>query len=239
MTEINKMMLSNKALKIISLLYLMLIVNFGLKAQDRNVSFMLESISEKEFRKAYQKNFNAIFITSMHDSIKIEHAYNAIEKTYNTQEKELAERELTSTRGLTDFIGYYPTLKTYLFFIQDYHYEKACFVSSISNKVLSHNRFRGSYGVMSKDGFWIGLERGDCDNYFQMEICKVTSEYVSSIIKFDYQYFDIYEDSKDNMPLMFWAKKNTIYFSTIRHDTKDVSSKPIIGYYSMEFEYDD
>ncbi|MDD3667503.1 MAG: hypothetical protein PHY75_01975 [Bacteroidales bacterium] len=226
-------------MKQLLIILLLFTLSIHLNAQDKNNVLKIEKISERQFKSAFNKNYNAIFITTIHDSLKIESAYDEIAKTYNDEEKELAERELIKTRELTDFIGYYPTLKTYLFFIQDYHYEKACFVSSISNKVLSHNRFRGSYGVMSKDGFWIGLERWDCDNYFQMEICKVTSEYVSSIIKFDYQYFDIYEDLNNNMPLMFWAKKNTIYISTIRHDTKDISSKPILGYYSIEFEYDD
>lgn len=223
----------------LSIILLLFTLSIHLNAQDKNNVLKIEKISERQFKSAFNKNYNAPFITTIHDSIEIESAYDEIAKTYNDDEKELAERELITIRELTDFIAYYPTLKTYLFFIKDYHYEKACFVSSISNKVLSQKRFRGSYGVMSKDGFWIGLERGDCDNYFQMEICKVTSEYVSSVMKFDYEYFDIYEDSKDNMHLIFWAKKNTIYISTIRHDEQEISAKQIKNYYSIEFKYNE
>ena len=218
-------------MKQLSLLILTIILSLGLKAQDKNCFFKLEAISEKEYESAFQNNYNASFVAKINDSTKIEKAFNAIAKTYNEDEKELSEGELTTPRELTEFKAYYPTLKTYLFYIQDYHYEKACFVSSLTNKVLSPYRFRGSYGVMSKDGIWVGLERGDCDNYFQMQICKVTNENAISIIKFDYLYLDIYYEEK---PSMFWAKKNTIYISTIGYDKQE---KPVQNYYSIEFEY--
>lgn len=218
-------------MKNLLLLIFAIIVSLGLQSQESNVSFKLESISEKEYKKAFQNNYNAPFVQKINDVTKLEQAYNAIAKTYTNEEKELAENELTTPKKLTEFKGYYPDIKTYLFYIQDYHYEKACFVSSLTNQVISPYRFRGSFGVMSKDGIWVGLERNDCDNYLQIEICKITNEYAISIIKFDYLYLDI---SEEETPQMFWAKKNTIYISTIGYNKQE---KPIKNYYSIAFEY--
>jgi hypothetical protein len=55
----------------------------------------------------------------------------------------------------------------------DYHGEKASFIFANTGKMASYRRFRGSFGVMSKDGLWVGLARGDCDNYLQLEVCKL------------------------------------------------------------------
>jgi len=72
----------------------------------------------------------------------------------------------------------------YLFYIDDYHYEKACFVFASTNVLASgYQRFRGSYGVMSKDGLWVGLERQDCDSFLQIEISKSSKAGVWSLFQ--------------------------------------------------------
>jgi hypothetical protein len=223
-------------MKRLSFLILTLIFSLGLQSQQKNVSFRLKPITEKEYKKAYNNNYNAPFQTKISDNAKLELAFNSIAETYTEEEKELADRELTTPEKLTEFKAYYPKLQTYLFFIQNYHYENACFVSTLTNNLLSINRFRGSFGVMSKDGFWVGLERGDCDNYLQIELCEITNKYAISIINFDVKFLDINEDN-DKIPSIFWAKKNTIYLSTIRYHNEEISSKPIYEYYSIEFEY--
>jgi len=202
------------------------------KAQENNSFFTFNPISESEFRTALKNNYNAPFVTEIADSTKLEKAFDAIAEIYNEEEKELAENELLSSpRDLTSFEAYYPMFDLYLFYIQDYHYQKACFVFASTSKLASsrHKRLRGSYGVMSKDGLWVGLERGDCDNFLQIEICKSSKYGVWSLFKFDFAGIDIRED----IPALFWADKNTIYIATCEYR----NSKQLFKYYSIKFDY--
>lgn len=201
-----------------------------LKAQDINQLFTFNPISEKEFRNALINNYNASFLTEIADSSRLKKAFESIDKTYNESEKELAEHELcNSPRCLTSFKAYYPTLDLYLFSILDYHYEKACFVFAATNEMASgYQRFRGSYGVMSQDGVWIGLERNDCDNFLQIEICKSSKNGVQSLLKYDFNTIDINE--KEDTPI-FWAAKNTIYIATHKYDQQ--SGKYLLAYYAL------
>lgn len=199
-------------------------------AQENSSFFTFMPISEVKFRTAFKNNYNASFITEIDDSTKLEKAFDAIAKTYNEEEKKLAEDELcNSPRCLTSFQAYYPTLDLYLFFIQDYHYEKASFVVASTNEILSrYRRFRGSYGVMSKDGLWVGLERQDCDNSLQLEICKCSKKGVWSLITFNFASVDI--NDVEN-PVMFWAERNTIYIAV--SERKDQMPPK---YYAITFE---
>ena len=204
----------------------------GADTVENKKSFTFTQISESEFKKALKNNYNASFVTEV-DTTKLAKAFDAIAKTYNEEEKELAESELlNSPRDLTSFEAYYPMLDLYLFYIQDYHYQNACFVFASTNELASgFHRFSGSYGVMSKDGLWVGLERGDCDNFLQIEICESSKYGVWSIFKFDFKYIDIDEEKET---VMFWANKNTIYIATREYD-KNV--KPLHQYYAIKFEY--
>jgi hypothetical protein len=195
--------------------------------------FTFTPITENEYRKALKNNYNAAFVTEIRDTIKLEKAFKSIEKTYNDSEKELSKNELCkSPRCLTSFKAYYPTLDLYLFEILDYHYSKASFVYASTNKMASgYQRFRGDYGVMSKDGTWVGLERGDCDNYLQIEICKSSKNGVWTILSFDFTAIDINEEVKN---AMFWANKNTIYISTHEYDQND---KDLLLHYAIKFDY--
>lgn len=199
---------------------------------QRGRFFTFTSITEVEYKNAFKNNYNAPFITDIGDTIKLEKAFDAIGKTYNDSEKELAGHELCkSPRCLTSFKAFYPTLDLYLFEILDYHYSKASFVYASTNEMASgHQRFRGDYGVMSKDGFWVGLERGDCDNYLQIEICKSSKNGVWTILTFDFTAIDINEEVKD---AMFWADKNTIYIATHEYDKND---NDLLQYYAIKFD---
>lgn len=196
--------------------------------------FTFKPISEIEFREAYKNNYNATLITQIDDTTKLEKAFEAIEKTYNESEKELAGHELCETpRCLTMFKAYYPTLDLFLFNILDYHYSKASFVFASSNEMASgHKRFRGEYGVMSTDGLWVGLERRGSDNFLQIEICKSSKNGVWTLFSFDFTYIDINEEEKN---AMFWADKNTIYLASREYDNQN--DQLLTKYYSIKFEY--
>ena len=204
------------------------------KAQENQRFFTFKSITEVEFRKALKNNFNASFETKIADSTKLEKAFESIEKTYNEDEKELAGHELCkSPRCLTSFKAYYPSLNLYLFYIYDYHYEKASFVFANTNEMASdYQRFRGSYGVMSKDGLWVGLERNDCDNFLQMEICKTSKLGVWSLFTFDFKNIDINEAEET---AMFWADKNTIYIASREYEQQN--KKDLFKFYAIKFEF--
>lgn len=195
--------------------------------------FTFTPITAYEFQNAFKNNYNAPFVTDIGDTSKLEKAFASIEKTYNVSEKELSGRELCkSPRCLTSFKAYYPSFDLYLFEILDYHYAKASFVYASTNEMASgHQRFRGDHGVMSKDGLWVGLERGDSDNYLQIEICKSSKNGVWSIFTFDFNYIDINEEIKN---AIFWADKNTIYIATKEYNNND---KALSLYYAFKFDY--
>lgn len=208
------------------------------KGQTNEKYFSFNPISKVEFRNAFKTNYNAPIVTSVSDSTKLEKAFKAIEKTYDENEKQLALHELCdSPRCLTSFEAFYPTLNLYLFHIQDYHYEKAVFVFADTNELASHYaRFRGSYGVMSKDGLWVGLQRDGSDNYLQLEICKSSEHGIWSLFKFDFAATDINLDYGDkSIPIIFWADKNTIYISTQEYDQEN--NRELLKYYSIKFDY--
>ncbi len=203
-------------------------------AQENKRFFTFNPITEVEFRNALKNNYNASFVTEFDDPTKLRKAFESIDKTYNESEKELAESELcNSPRCLTSFKAYYPGLNLYLFHILDYHYEKASFVFASTNEIASgYHRFRGSYGVMSKDGLWVGLERNDCDNFLKMEICESSKLGVWSLFTFDFTDIDINEQEKT---LLFWADKNTIDIATREYNQQN--DKYLLKYYAIKFEY--
>lgn len=192
--------------------------------------FSFTPITEAEFRSALKNNYNAPFVTKIGDTTKLESAFLSIEKTYSDEEKELADNQLcNSPRCITSFEAYYPALDLCLFYILDYHYVKAVFVSASTSEVISsYHRFRGSHGAMSKDELWVGLERGDCDNHLQMEVCKTSDSGAWSVFTFDFTYIDINEG--EEMPI-FWAGKNKIYIALVDY------GKELLEYYSIDFEY--
>lgn len=195
--------------------------------------FTFTPITEVEFRNALKNSYNAPFVTKIADTTQLEKALVTIDKTYNDSERELAKHELcNSPRCLTSFKAYYPTLGLYLFYILDYHYSKASFVFASTNEMASgYRRFRGDYGVMSKDGLWVGLERQDADNYLQIEICKSSKRGVWSLFKFDFTDIDLNENEKT---ALFWADKNTIYIATREYDQHN--DKDLSLYYAIKFE---
>jgi hypothetical protein len=196
--------------------------------------FTFTPITEQEYKNAKKNDYNAPFVLQISDKTKLEKAFESIEKTYSDSEKELAKNELCkSPRCLTSFKAYYPTLDLYLFELLDYHYVKASFVVASTNKMVSENqRFRGDYGVMSKDGLWAGLEEGDCDNYLQIEICKTSKNRVRTILTFNFNAIDINEEVKAPM---FWADKNTIYIASQEYDRR--TEKKLFLYYAIKFDY--
>jgi hypothetical protein len=201
--------------------------------QEVSRSFNFNQISETEFRAAFEKNFNAIPVQKI-DSSKVESAQQLIDKTYTQQEIDLAVNELCeSPRCLTSFYGYYPNLDILVFQIQDYHFENAVFLKdneNFPNRWI--NRFNGSYGVMSKNGFWVGLERQDSDNYLQVEICQITDRGAWTILEFDFKTIDINGDEKEPI---FWVNTNTIYLASIEYDnTKKEGQKK---FYEIKFDY--
>ncbi|MDA9554916.1 hypothetical protein N9R54_01660 [Pelobium sp.] len=195
--------------------------------------FTFTPITEIEFRNALKNSYNAPFSTKISDTTKIEKGLAAIDKTYNDSERELANQELCkSPRCLTSFKAYYPTLDFYLFHVLDYHYAKAIFVFASTNEMASgYHRFRGEYGVMSKDGLWVGLERQDADNYPQIEICRSSKRGIWSLFTFDFTSVDINEEEK--IP-MFWADKNTIYIAVKEYD--QLNDKDLSQFYAIKFE---
>ena len=195
--------------------------------------FTFKPITEVEFRNASKNNYNAPFVTKIADTTQIEKGFSAIDKTYNDSERELAGHELCkSPRCLTSFKAYYPSLDFYLFHILDYHYSKAIFLFASTNEMASgYRRFRGDYGVMSKEGLWVGLEKQDADNYLQIEICKSSKRGVWSLFTFDFTSVDINE--KEKIP-MFWADKNTIYIAVKEYD--QLNDKDLSQYYAIRFK---
>ena len=214
-------------------LILFLISYSVVKGQETGKTFTFNQISETIFRKAFNNNFNAIPI-QINDTVRLENFLQKIDKTYNQHEIDLASSELCkSPRCLTSFYGYYQTLDILVFYIQDYHSENAVFIKE--DKDFSDTRlerFNGSYGVMSKTGFWVGLERNDCDNYLQIEICKITKRGTYSIINFEFKSIDIYADKKDPI---FWVDEKTIYLTMIEfNNEKNIGIKK---YYEIKFDY--
>ena len=205
-----------------------------LVAQNDLEYFNFNPISKTEFEEAYVNQFNAEFTTILEDSSKLKRAFKLLDSTYNDEEKELAKDELINPRDLTTFRGYYPEQDAMLFFIQDYHYEKACFILPQANEMFANARFYGSYGVMSKDGIWIGFKRNNCDNFLQMELCKVTKSAIIPLYFFDFKKIDIngYEEENE-IPTIFWARKNTVYISAYKYEDMEKVNQ----YYSLEFGY--
>jgi hypothetical protein len=205
----------------------------SIQLKENRRFFTFTPITEVEFRNALINNYNAPFVTKITDTTKLEKAFKSIEKTYNDSEKELAGHELCkSPRCLTSFKAYFPTLDLYLFNILDYNYVKASFVFASTNEMASgYHRFRGDYGVMSKDGLWVGLERQDCDNFLQIEICKSSKNGIWKLFTFDFTSVDINEQEKTPM---FWADKNTIYIATQEYDQHN--DKELSKYYAIKFE---
>jgi len=201
-----------------------------MQAQGNRPFFNFLPITETEFRNALKNNYNAPFVTEIDDTTKLEKAFESIEKTYNDEEKQLAKSELChSPKCLTSFKAYYPTLNLYLFNILDYDYAKATFVYASTNEMASgYQRFRGEFGVMSKDGLWVGLERQDTDNFLQIEICKSSKRGLWSLFTFDFTAIDINDEEKTPI---FWASKNTIYIATRDYD------KDLLQYYAIRFNY--
>jgi len=226
-------MILKQKYQLITTLIIFLISFSFVNGQERGKQFTFNQISETVFRKAFNDNFNAISV-QINDTVRLENALQEIRKTYNQHEIDLASRELCeSPRCLTTFKGYYPNLDIIVFFIQDYHFENAVFIKE--NKDFSDTRlerFNGSYGVMSKKGLWVGLERNDCDNYLQIEICEITNRGTWSIINFDFKTIDINSDEKEPI---FWVNENIIYFATIEFsNTANIGQKK---FYEIKFNY--
>ncbi len=201
--------------------------------QERGKLFTFNQISESDYRKGINDNFNAIPVL-LNDSIRLENAFRKIDKTYNQYEIDLANSELCETpRCLTTFKGYYPILDIFVFLIQDYHFENAVFIKEDKAFLDTRlERFNGSYGVMSKKGLWVGLERNDCDNFLQIEICEITNRGTWSIINFDFKTIDINFNEKEPI---FWVNENTIYLATIEfNDTANSGQKK---FYEIKFDY--
>ena len=196
-------------------------------------SFNFNQISETEYRNALHNNFNAIPLRTI-DSSRQEKALQLIDKTYSQHEIDLAKSELyESPRCLTSFYGYYPDLDILVFLIQDTHFENAIFLKDsegFPNKWI--DRFNGSYGVMSKSGLWIGLERQDCDNYLQIEICEITNRGTWTILRFDFKTIDINADEKE--PIL-WVNESTIYLATIEYNNMEKMGQK--KFYEIKFEY--
>ncbi len=218
--------------KIVFFLFL-LIGSFSTKGQEKGKHFTFNEISETHYRKAINDNFNAIPIM-INDSIRLEKALKKIDKTYNKYEIDFASSELCkSPRCLLTFKGYYPNLDILVFFIQDYHFENAIFIKENKDFLDKRlRRFNGSFGVMSKNGFWVGLERDNCDNYLQIEICKITEVGTWSIINFNFKTIDI--NSEENKPI-FWVNENTIYIAVIELTNTDNSHQK--KFYEIKFDY--
>ncbi len=217
-----------------TLLVFLLILSYVLiKGQERSKSFLFNQISKDVFEEGFIDNYNAIPIQLI-DSKRIEKALQIIDKTYSQHERDFAESELCkSVRCLVSFQGYYKTLGVLAFFIRDYHYNNVVFIKEDADYLVKRlDRFNGSFGVMSKGGFWVGLDRFDCDNYLQIEICEITKNGASSIIRFDFKTIDINESIEEPI---FWANKNTIYIAVIEFSNIENSGQP--KYYEIKFDH--
>ncbi|HQU76735.1 MAG TPA: hypothetical protein PK742_08845 [Chitinophagales bacterium] len=199
-------------------------------AQEPGYSFNFRQISESEFRATQRNNYNATTVATL-DSIDLEKAFELIDDTYQQDELILAERELCkSPRCLTAFHGLYPNLGILAFFIQDLHYEKVIFLpASLDDSYSSFDRFYGTFGAMSKNGFWVGLKREGSDNYLQAEICKVSDTGTSSILQFKFSLTDINE--AENEPI-FWVNENSFYLAVIDSNN---SEKKDQQFYEISF----
>jgi hypothetical protein len=190
------------------------------------------SVSPAEFRSALHQNINAPFVTAITDSVHLEKALMAIDKTYTDTEKELAKQELCkTTRCLTTFKAFYPDLDLLLFNIADNHCVKAAFVTASTNEMASSDeRYNGDYGVLSKNGYWVGLKRQDSDNYMKLELCRLVDGRFWSQFSVDYTTIDINE--KEKLPI-FWADNNTIYVAAEEHSS--IMPTDITVYYVIKF----
>jgi hypothetical protein len=217
---------------ITTLFILFLISSLLVKGQESGKFFSFNQISEMDYRKAINDNFNAIPV-QLNDSVRLENALQEIDKTYSQHEIDLAGSELCkSPRCLTSFERYYPNLDILVFFIQDYHFENAVFLKGDKDFLDTRlERINGSFGVMSKKGLWVGLERNDCDNYLQIEICEITKRGTWSIIRFDFKTIDINEDEKEPI---FWVNENTIYLATI--EFSNTANSGLKKYYEIKFD---
>ena len=168
------------------------------------------AVSQTEFRSALNQNINAPFVTAITDSVQIEKALMTIDKFYTEDEKELAKQELCKSPGcLTTFKAYYPDLDLLLFYIADNHFVKAAFVkASTSEMAQKEERFNGDFGVLSKNGYWVGLKREDSDNYLKLELCRLVDGRFRSYVSAEYTDIDISE--KETQPI-FWGDDNTVY----------------------------
>ena len=215
------------------LIFFYLVSSSLVKGQERGMFLTFNQISETDFRKAFNDNFNATPV-QIYDSIRLENALQKIDKTYNQYEIDLASNELCkSPRCLTKFKGYYPNLDIIVFLIQDYHFENAVFIKE--NKEFLDpwlERINGSYGIMSKKGLWVGLERNDSDNYLQIEICEITNRGTWSIINFDFKKIDINPEEKEPI---FWVNENTIYIATIEFSKTENNGQK--NFYQIKFDY--
>jgi len=200
--------------------------------QEIDKSFNFNQIDESEFRAAFEKNFNAIPVKTI-DSLKIEMAQQLIDKTYTQQEIDLSKNELcVSPRCLTSFYGYYPNLDILVFLIQDNHFENAVFLKDNEGFPKKRiNRFNGSYGVMSKNGIWVGLERQDADSYLQIEICQITERGTWAITEFNFNTVDINQNEKEPI---FWVNENTIYLATIEYSNLENEGQN--KFYEIKFQ---
>lgn len=203
------------------------------KGQEGNRSFSFNPISETAFRKALSKNFNASSEKTI-DSLKLKTSLEKIAETYQQHEIEFAKRELCeSPRCLTSFYGYYPDLNILVFLIQGYHFENAVFLKENDNFIDTRlHRFNGSFGVMSKSGFWVGLERQGSDSYLQIEICQITDRGTRTIAEFDFKTININTDEKE--PII-WVANNIIYIATKEYN--DTESEGQKTFYEIKFDY--
>lgn len=216
-----------------ALVLILLISTLLAKEQEKGKLFTFKQISEKKFKKEMNDNFNAKSV-QLTDSVRLENALQKIDKTYSQDEIDLAHRELCeSPRCLTSFKGYFPDLDILVFYIQDLHFEHAVFIKENNNFPYTRiPRYYGSYGVMSKNGRWVGLKRRDCDNYLQIEICAIIGRETSTIVNFNFATIDINTDEK--VPI-FWVNENTIYLATIEYNNTSKSRQN--SYYEIKFDY--
>lgn len=194
-----------------------------------------KAVSQAEFRSALDQNINAPFVTAITDSVQIEKALMTIDKFYTEDEKELAKQELCkSPRCLTTFKACYPDLDLLLFNIADNHFVKAAFVkASTSEMTQKYERFNGDFGVLSKNGYWVGLKREDSDNHLKLELCKLVDDRFWSYVSAEYTDIDISE--KETQPI-FWADDNAIFIAT-REVGKSMPTDDAV-YYVIRFTYE-